>query len=153
MRQHELKTLLKKYLAGTATPEEREAVDRWYNSLSLNDEKKKLGEHQRQALRARYWNFLQQKIRPAPAAGTRHLWFQIPAIAAAILAVVLIVYLVLPSLNVSKTSQTAHQPAADPTVIRNETADARIILLSDHSRVTLSPGTTMTVESNFNTAD
>ncbi len=146
MSENKIRNLLDKYIAGNATDREIELIDRWYNSLSGEDYPYNLSDAERQALKKRYWESLQPKLK-RPEERMRNRTVYLTGIAAAISAV-----LVLSILYFNRA-----QPAADQSrmaslammEVANDSASSRAIFLLDGSKVNLSPGSTLKYGTDF----
>lgn len=146
MPEIRLKELLKKYLEGTATPEEKKLVDDWYESR-LEKREVRLSDPERTALRNDYWHSLKEKIH-GPSSRRRFLWRGL-AVAASLLAIICVLFfLQKPARNVERISAANDSKAY--RLIENNSADIREVKLPDSSLVKLSPGSAIRVSPAFN---
>lgn len=153
MPDKKIRKLLTKYLNGTATPDEIKLVDDWYDSISGDAKSTPLQDSERSQLRTQYWDRLKLGLH-RPSDKHRSLWNGWTALAAAVSAIVVLVYFFVPSFLGSRSAGTLYQIAEASRfakTVENTSDVARIITLSDNSRVTLFPGSVINIYENFNT--
>jgi ferric-dicitrate binding protein FerR (iron transport regulator) len=147
-----IKDLLRKYLAGDATPEETDIVDKWYDSLSPSNDGLRLSDHERKDLRKRYWSFLQEKMRRGERVRRIIRWPGAMAIAACVsLAIAAFVFYFHPA--VKETVPQTAKVVAGTHEFSNDSPSDRRIDLPDGSQVTLSPGSSLRYTDTFNNRD
>lgn len=153
MPDNKIKELLRKYLNGTATPEETRIVDDWYNWLSAGDKAERLSDVDRMRLRDQYWNGIKSGINRSSSKQQRS-WPAWMALAAAVSGIVVLAYFFLPSFQRLDSSGVVSEVSGARTFgesIENNTNEARQIMLPDSSKVTLFPGSALGVHDGFNT--
>jgi transmembrane sensor len=153
MPDNRIKELLRKYLNGTATPEETKLVDDWYSSLSGEDKIDRLSDVDRTRLRNEYWEGIKSRMKRS-SSKQKTLWVGWMALAAAVSGIVVLVYFFLPSfqkLDSSGPFSEVSEANAFTESIKNSTDEAREITLPDSSRVTLFPGSALGIHDAFNT--
>lgn len=136
-------------MEGRANDREKRLVDRWYESLSENDDPLIFSGEDRKILRDRYWNSLQPQLRPRTGR-SRRLWPQVMGIAASVAILSLVAFLYF-------HQKTEPVPAISThitwTKVVNSEGWNRTITLPDSSEVTLFPGTQLTYGTGFNQVD
>lgn len=151
MPEKKINELLRKYLEGTATPEEQKLVDDWYNSLSTDKEKVQLSDAERSWLRATYWYSLKEEIR-AGSSKRRYLWPGFIAAASAA-AIVVMTFLFVPAFRPGDSRISGVNSPSDMTSIVNKTGVIREVKLPDGSLARLSPGSVIEINERFNAED
>lgn len=141
--------ILRKYLQGAATPEERDFIDRWYRNLGRDVEIFESPAEETQ-LSNRYWLQIKKFIQSTKQRPASHLrWFSLGLAACALL-------LAVSYLNVSfGTTEAAENISAqenslivyEQVVNRGEDADQ--MTLPDGSKVTLAPKTSIQYAPGF----
>ncbi|WEK35361.1 MAG: FecR domain-containing protein [Candidatus Pseudobacter hemicellulosilyticus] len=134
--------LLQKYTAGTATPEERQLVDRYYN-LFQDEEDLLQSQEQRQALKNDIRAGIRRSIgnagEPAPLSKPyRRKWLMAAAAAVLLLATAASLYLLIRS-----------QAAPDTISISASQQENRMIRLPDGSSVILHAGSSLRYPTSF----
>jgi transmembrane sensor len=151
MPEKKIQGLLKKYLEGRATPEEKKLVDDWYDSLARFREKAQLSDAERGILRSFYWKSISKKIRVGREK-PRDLWPKVIGVAASIAALVMVSTFLLPSqVDDSQVSEVAAHSVQEE--IRNETDQIRHVVLPDNSSVRLFPESKLRYGGDFNERD
>lgn len=146
-----IKELLRKYLAGDVTPEQKKIVDEWYDSLSSPGDDLRLSDRDRKALKEYYWTSLQAKMRPH-GSGRVIRWPKAFALAACVSAIVVAcVFYFQPS--VKERIPYAAKPVINAHEISNDSPSDRLVDLPDGSHVTLSPGSRLRYSNAFNVRD
>lgn len=143
MSERSFRELLKKYLEGRATPEERELVDDWYDML-FDKDRISFTESEMQQLRKSYWQSLQGTM----SQRRRRIWAPI-AIAASLAAVIVASVFFLYRKEDPSRVAAAH-PETDFELIENKTDGPYQIMMVDGSVVRLSPGSHLRVSHDFN---
>ncbi len=153
MRKRISGALLDKYLKGECSPEEKEFIKNWYESFSPEDDGVSgMNDLEKQLLRDRMFMQISGKVASDEdiAAGGKVVRLKFLSYAAAVAAIIFIAYLVLPGHH--KNQQTA--PASSQIVTINNTGkNIREQTLNDGSRVWLSPGTQITYNKSFGSAN
>ncbi len=149
MPDKDIKELLRKYLNGSATPEEQALVDAWYDSLSEGD-RHRLNDDERKDLRSAYWQSLRSEMQTYRE--PRAVW---PAllIAAAVSALVFMIIFYGPTFLAQNEKPSLAQTELTYHIIENHTPEEKVVILSDSSLITLSPGSDLWVASSFNDVD
>lgn len=144
MPDHKIKELIRKYLNGTITLEEEQLLDQWYASLG-HKEDIYLSEAQSKRLRRKLWKEVQ--IKAVGAEGNIIKWPTFLRVAAAVTAITAIS---LYGILWYDESPSAGQQHMAFTNIINGSKDDMLISLPDQSKVTLSPGSRLVYNTNFN---
>lgn len=155
MPDKRLKELLRKYLDGTATPEESKVVDDWYDSLSDGNQQHRLSDPDRLRLRDQYWSGLKAKM-DRPSGVQRRMWSAWTPLAAAVAGIIIVAYFFIPpffSSDLSDRSSEVAKPSMIHENFANETDAVRHIRLSDGSTVVLFPESVMLVHFDFSTSE
>jgi transmembrane sensor len=149
MPEIKIKELLKKYLEGSATPEEEKLVGNWYASLGNdnNNDQVHLLEAERRRLRNFYWNSLKSKIGQSENKSFG-FWPNLTRLAAAIGAIILVSLYVIPS-YVPDSDLLQEQAPVSMKEIFNNTHTNRKISLPDSSGVLLFPGSRLQYSDEF----
>lgn len=150
MSRNAFQELLKRYLEGKCSDEEKAVIEKWYNLLDEGDIKELSEAEVAEILDTRVWNLISEKIDTEaaviPIQRRRYLW---PALAAACLAGILVAGYVI------------HVPALQPDFLsgvqevvttRNTTQEPMPVALSDGSLITLRPGATLRFPARFTAA-
>src|SRR4051812_43336011 len=149
--------LLKKYLDGTCSPQERELIDQWYELL--DDEGLKAKETEDLSLiEERIWQRIQSEmaIQPFVAPSKKNRWTLLPAayrwVAAAFLLIVAgASFFIIKYMKTEVTSlPIAHlQHRNDFYTKTNNTTAVMPVMLTDSSMVQLQPGSTLSYPKQF----
>lgn len=146
-----IRELLKKYLAGDVTSEEKNIVDKWYDSLSSSEDGLRLSDREREALKEHYWSSLKKGMRSHGSARVAR-WPRALALAACVSAlIVAFVFYFQPSVH-QHVPRTA-RATVSPHEISNDSPSDRRVDLPDGSHVTLSPGSSLRYTDTFNARD
>ncbi|OIN58549.1 FecR family protein [Arsenicibacter rosenii] len=142
MDPHLLQTLLAKYRNGTATDEEKQFIDAWYDALDQQaDNAPALSTAGQTAFVNRHWQQMAAQIAPAPARRLTSIYYRIAAAAAILLLLGIGWYgyrqQTGPAGNNAAISQTEPASLIDRT---NQGNKPITLALSDGSRITLQPG-------------
>lgn len=145
MGDKRLKALLEKYLNGSATPEEKQLVNDWYDAL--HEQKTPfLDEQARRSLRAFYWKEL--KARMHGKHQTRRMWPAFFAVAASLTLIAVTIFYFMPPREDSRVSGV--ESTSQEVVVGNTTSQIRMVTLPDLSTVTLFPKSTLRYGKDFN---
>lgn len=150
MNIEKLGEIVDRYLAGTATDQEKEWIEKWLHTRP--EDARLLNDTHREATRSALWQSIAQatyqpSVSTVPATGrlhpiTRHRWW--PAYAAALI-------LICGSLWLYTVQPTKHtSPAQTITALRGS---HKTTLLPDSTVAHLFPGSTLTIPNGFNTSD
>lgn len=145
------KEILKRYLSGQASAEEKRIIDLWYDQMR-NEEGASPASEEEIRFRNRSWHRISEHIR------SQEKRFRIGAftwhgfgVAAALLIVVVTYHSlssVKPPLPIEREEVDAHSPVAFKEIANQET-NRKLITLPDGSKVTLDPRTTIRYSSPF----
>jgi hypothetical protein len=149
MPDKDIKELLRKYLNGSATPDERKLVDDWYDSLSGGD-KIRVSDDERSHLRSTYWQSIQKEMRTYRE--ERSMWPML-SLAAAVSILICLVIFFAPSLHSFDGDSSLAHSEGDYEIIENQSDAEKLIMLSDSSVITLSPGSEIRVSPTFGERD
>ncbi|MBS1567676.1 MAG: FecR domain-containing protein, partial [Bacteroidetes bacterium] len=162
MENSDFHEIIKKYLSGQASAEEKRMIDEWYDSLGMHADTSQ-DDHNKE-LEMRYWTGIEQHIRqhrmpapvepvplPADTGGTRttrRLWYA--AAAASVLAAVFAVFYMIRTTPPQKdmAAGKVQMPASPRHVIAED--GRRRIVLPDGSAVTLEANSTLRLSPVFN---
>lgn len=144
--------LLKRYLAGQCTDEEKKIVEQWYTMLD-DDDLSDLSEENLAEIDERVWlrvsDAMQQQSKKQEKSlqRRRYLW---PAIAVAASLIGFLVIILYFSPQGHSTPQfLVQRDTAEVIIEKNKTTEASYISLPDSSVVTLYPGATLTYPQKF----
>src|SRR5688500_1143556 len=155
MPDKRLKALMRKYLNGTATPDESKLVDEWYDSLSEGNQQYRLSDPERLRLRDQYWSGLKAKMDRSSGI-QRRMWPTWTPLAAAVAGIVIVTYFFIPAFFASESPDLMSE-VAKPSIIHetfaNETDAVRHITLSDSSTVVLFPESVMRVHFDLSASE
>jgi ferric-dicitrate binding protein FerR (iron transport regulator) len=148
--------LLKRYLEGKSTAEEKRIVEQWYGMLD-DDEVKEIRESELSAVDEKIWNSINTKINIREERDEQHetdkpvrsLWVKLAVAASVIGILVTSVYL----LNTQKTRQPdfLSSSVSNSVVNVNNTSVPLVVQLEDGSTVTLQPQSKITYPKKFET--
>lgn len=149
--------LLKKYLAGTCSPQERELIDQWYELL---DEEGLLTreENDLSVIEDKIWQKIQDNIAIQPTAvqPKKKKHFALPAIYKWVAAALIIIiagaayYMAAYTPHKALSSSITHLPQSSNFYTKkNNTATVMPVVLTDSSVVQLQPGTTISYPRQF----
>lgn len=138
MTFQEFDNLLQRYLKDQCTPEERELVEKWYDSFD-NEPANHLSEHQRVVAEERLRQSLNKLNRPTSKQKFLTLPY-ISAVAAAVLLLIISIWILDDNTEGSTTPAAQEVVAETETIITNTTAKALTHILGDGSTATLQPG-------------
>lgn len=147
-----MKELLEKYLNGTATPEEVRLVDEWYDSLKDDKRDREMNSESEFNRLSAAWSRVHPRL-DRPPAKVRSMWPRISAVAAALMGIAMLVYLLVPGSDKAWSSEeniSTIKSIDKARMIENKTHEIRDILLSDGSTVELHPGSSLSVDEYFN---
>lgn len=147
MPEKEIKALLKKYLEGSASPEEEQLVDDWYESLSSPEGESPL-DSERNQLRNAYWDAVQSDIRKQTGR-TRQIWPRFLVVAASVVFILVATFYAL-SPESKREIVKAILPADTENRMENLTDKVMYAMLPDSSRVELLPKSKLTYTQDFN---
>jgi ferric-dicitrate binding protein FerR (iron transport regulator) len=151
MRRNAFKEVLRKYLDGSATPDEKQLVEEWFEAMGGNDH------HMTDAEESELFNYYSKKVlkkfyleenaKATPVFSLRSAWVR----AAALVLVVLTPLLYLYTNHVWETGKdfVVNTPDFTHGKIVNTQASAMTVILSDGSHVVLNPGSALTVDAEF----
>jgi len=146
MADIKLKELLRKYLDGSATPEEQKLVDDWYETLSEKEEGT-LTDYERVDLRNEYWRGLKHDMRRY-SVSNRGAW-PLLGVAASV-AIIFCAVVFFMRTGSPQTTRPVAVTSADDNLLENNTAAVRKVYLPDSSMVALTPGSYIRVAPAFN---
>lgn len=141
--------MLERYLSGTASPKDEGEIDRWYDGLSVDKDKIEISQEEESKLKAEYWAKVTEKA-SIPNFKNFRIWPVAASIAAAI--TLTIVVLLSTYVDVSQQGQNLRE-LNQSTEIVNHTNLAKVVTLVDSSTVSLSPGSQLIIDANFNKTD
>ena len=148
--KHDLKLLLQRFVKGTASPQEREWIEEWYDSLERENKNPSLPDEIHRELDEMDWKVILHKIHKSKP--TFHLWRPLAAAAAVLIFAACFVYMF--TLNEQYSLDKDSIPyLADKKKITNETTLNKIWRLSDSTEVTLTPNSSLTISGNFNNSE
>ena len=141
-----MQELLKRYLEGRVTPEEKKLVDEWYDSLSRQRDGIRIHDDEKRTLREFYWNSLASKMGHS-SGRIRSLLPGFIGIAAAVagIAILSVIYFESPDLQPLGKKETAVLYE-----VNNDSESVRSVSLPDSSEVVLFPGSKLEYGSGFN---
>ncbi len=150
MGVNELKILAKRYLNGTATTEEKERLNQWYEAIHTGgiEEVDSTGDETEAQVKQRIFENIQKRMNAggadtivaAPKHNVKQLWLKLASVAA-VLAVVC--YAIWPSVKIAVSER-------DRKVINVPTNRVLHIMLPDSSKVWLNAGTEFRYPKSFN---
>ncbi|WP_211999879.1 FecR family protein [Chitinophaga sp. HK235] len=129
-----VKALLKRYLQGTATPEEAEKIAYWYSTLQ-NPEQSALSPEEKAILKQSILHNIIRQTAPAKQ-GVSRKWFRYAAA-------------VLLTACVGGWLYSRYSPAAAPTVVYSGIGITRRVVLPDSSIVIMNAGSTLRIAASF----
>lgn len=149
MNSKTLQDILQRYLAGTATPGEREIVEMWYALIEENPQPS--NDRELQILEEKIWAKLKENATreiTGEGNGLRYNW-RLPflKIAAIFVIVFIPVFYLIFSSGPATDAETVS--VLDPQVVFNQTASPQTVHLSDGSVVKLEPGGKLEYPSQF----
>jgi len=148
MTKEEFQDLLQRYTAGKCSPEEKIEVDRWFADLSNDD--LELSSFEKDQVNNHILDTLKQSL-PSSKANAAQKSFMLLKIAASILAVVLVTYLIFHRTWSSSSDQIAMNPADNDEEHhrKNNTQDLLLVHLPDSSTVELRPNAEISYSDNW----
>jgi transmembrane sensor len=147
MDQEDFDRILKKYLRGEETDEERRLVEEWY--AAIDDAKPQLTRLEKWRLKGSVWQKIKghkaqrtrtEAVEEAPVRPLHRRSWALP-VAACLCVIIYIVWF--------RPGNNAAIPQ-DSEIVTNEGAATRVVALADGSRVTISPGGSMRMEEAYN---
>ncbi len=150
MSEKDFDKTLKRYLKGQATEEEVKWIEKWYSSLDMLNHYPELNEFQRRKIIDGSFKKIQNKIRGGKAK-TVQLF---PALSAAAVVILLAVAFILSYTH--QPSPLNEEISEVETVngeIKNETSLVKHIVLSDSTRISLEPKSSIRITPDFNQTD
>lgn len=146
-REH-FRSILGRYLQGSATPEEIKLIESWYAEMEEDNE----GATEDLQLKERYWSAIQTKVDDEK---TRRMipWKMVGIAASLLIAGVVFAYFAIDRTPLRYLSDARQLPDNNAHVMSNETQFNREIVLPDSSRVTLEPDSRLTYTSSFNDSE
>lgn len=153
MHQDEFHRILKKYLAGEASEEEKRVIDRWYDELG-NGEFRFSDERKARDLSDEYWQNIATRLEPQRKYYSGHRFLRYALGMAAVGVVIFVSYLNLGYPHRSSETgslRTKHAIAAVRKIVNNG-SQAEGIVLPDGSKVTLEPTSTLEYRRAFQEA-
>ncbi|GAB3252516.1 hypothetical protein GCM10027347_11640 [Larkinella harenae] len=157
IRREDLPLLLKRYLEGTCSDEERQAIDAWYNQTGVQRPLES-GKYSQAELQTLIWQQIQEQINgkanpqpgwARPSIGLWRSWYFQLALAASLLLIGGLVYI-----RVFSRDELRVGPLAATTGLREEIntgSTTKTVLLDDGSRITLHPGSRVQFPQPFST--
>lgn len=142
--------ILTRYLKGKATEEEVNWIEKWFSSLEMLNRYPELNEVQRKKIVDGSFKKIQKRIKghsPKPL----QLWPVLSAAAAVILLIVAFIYNNTGHSRVAKEEISLKAPVDGE--IKNETSFVKHIVLSDSTKISLEPNSSIQVAANFNEID
>jgi ferric-dicitrate binding protein FerR (iron transport regulator) len=143
MEREQFHQLLKTYLDGTCTDEERLLVEHWYTLIGKDNQWKPAPE-QVPALEEAIWNKIEEQTLQAPVVRNRNWW---KFAAAAILLIIAGIFWIFQATLTS--ADTNKQLANGYVQVENKSTGIDTILLSDNSSVLLQPGASVRYPTEF----
>jgi len=151
MSEKDFDKILRRYRKGKATEEEVNWIEKWYSSLDMLNRYPELNEFQRRKIVYGSFKQIQNRIK-----GDKQKQLQLwPALSAAAAVIVLIVAFLYRS-NTHQPSVVEEKISYDEPierVIENETSFVKHIVLSDSTRISLEPKSSIRVAKDFNQVD
>jgi transmembrane sensor len=144
--------LLKRYLEGKSSVEEKRIVEQWYGMLD-DEEVKEIREAELSAVNEKIWNSINSKIsireqeEPTTEKPVRSLWVKLAV--AASLAGILITSVYLVNVSDSRQPDFLSSSVSNTVVNVNNTSVPLVIQLEDGSTVTLQPQSKITYPKHF----
>jgi transmembrane sensor len=148
MTKEEFQNLLRRYTAGECSEEEIRKVNRWFAGLSNNNPE--LESREKDEVNAHILRSLKQSL-PSGGARGRQRSFVLLKVAASLLAIVLIAYLIFPRIWSVSIDQTVFN-SSDNDIRHhhiNSTQGVLLVLLPDSSTVELKPSAEISYVENW----
>ncbi len=150
MEQEDFQQILKKYLQGEATTEEKRLIDKWYNSMEGNIYQYDISDESR--LEARLWSAISVRLKNSRSKEkTRKIFHWCTTGVAASIVVALIGYYIAD--NYPKVDRhvltSEHKPSFSWKRITNTKNVPELFVLPDQSKVTIEPGSKLRFSSEF----
>lgn len=154
MDKGELHHILKRYLRGEASQEEKRLIDRWYHNMGENkDSFFSATEHER--LENRYWMVIKEYMKGSGGDRSRRLWHWYGTGVAAAVLFTVVAFLNLgsrpPALDAGSDTENKSLVVFKRIVNRGDSADQ--IILPDGTKVTLEPKTRIQYAPTFDGPD
>lgn len=151
MHQKDFHTILKKYLQGQASAEEKQVIDSWYEEIGKSTNST-LSDREELELESRYWSAISAHAKNTHAKNrTVLLWYSTGIAASVLLAVAIGFYLTdLPA----KVKDTIAKENPDKSsvwhLVKNTEEDEKMVTLPDNSKITLKPKSEIRFLTAFN---
>jgi ferric-dicitrate binding protein FerR (iron transport regulator) len=150
MEQSQFQNILKKYLRGKATEEEKKIIDRWYAAMGVDVDAHNISDGQSNKLN---WSVIRAHIarsKKSDRSKNSLTWYTV-GIAAAVTALVVssLVYINYSPVEAQVWSSDNNQIVWNE--ITNTTNSSRVFILPDSSNITLEPNSRLRYSSSFNT--
>jgi transmembrane sensor len=137
-----IRQIFKKYLLGSASAEEKAAIDNWYRSLE-NETPVSLSDQDREAAKQEIWESIVPALVVQRRARVIPVWLKAAAWAAVIAGIFFAVFLFI--------KPPKRNPLAYKTVT-TKNGERKEVIIHDGTRLTLNAGTTLRVYDDFSTA-
>jgi transmembrane sensor len=150
MSEKDFDKILKRYRTGQATEEEVNWIEKWYSSLEALNHYPELNEFQRRKIVDGSFKKIQTRIKGSKAKALQ-LWPGLSAAAAVILFAVAFI------LSHTRQPNSAKEKLSNVETVRseikNETSFVKHIVLSDSTRISLEPKSSIRIATDFNQGD
>ena len=150
MQQKDFQIILKKYLQGKATPDEKRLIDKWYGSMEGNTNHLEIDDEL--DVESRLWSTISGRLKkPKRVDNVRKLfqWYASGIAASILLAVAFYVFIGSDSNGEKVVTTSERKVAFSWKHIANTKNTPEIFVLPDDSKVTIQPGGKMRFSSEF----
>lgn len=149
MEQKDFHVILKKYLQGEATAEEKQLIDSWYQELGK--ENSPLSDIEEAELENHYWTNVSAHVKSSRKSRTVRLWYS-SGIAASVLIAITIGFYLAGFHRTAKQTFTEERQTVPSTwsLVKNTEESTKVVALPDSSKVTLKPKSEIKFLSAFN---
>jgi ferric-dicitrate binding protein FerR (iron transport regulator) len=141
LNRENIRQIFKKYLLGSASAEETNAIDHWYRSFE-NETPVSLTEQDREAARQEIWEKIAPAIVVQRKARVIPLWLKVASWAAVVAGIIISLFLLI---------KPAKHTALAYTTVTTQNGQRREVTIQDGTRLTLNAGTTLRVYNDFST--
>lgn len=149
MQQKDFQNILKKYLQGKVTPEEKRLIDKWYGSMDGNMNHQAIEDEF--DVESRLWSTISVRLKKSKGVDkVRKFHWYSSGIAASIVAAVVVYYFLGSNSTLKKDVTTNEQKVSFSWKhIENTRNTPELFVLPDNSKVTIQPGGKLRFSSEF----
>jgi transmembrane sensor len=152
MTEKDVDEILKRYLNGVADEQEVKWIEQWYKSLNHHNNYPKLDEFQMREIIHASHNKIQNRLKTDRTKSIMRWWPTLAVAATVAILATVAIYNFIPTAVQPGNSEIASRSELDEQ-IKNETSLVKYVMLTDSTKVSLQPNSSIRITNDFNQND